>query len=97
MKSELGANFSPQTCSAGVVLTGGTAKLPDIAEAAASVFGVPVHLGEPPASIVGNLRDPGTTAAIGVLYYGINSRADRTTARRRKGGLLGGLRNLFSN
>lgn len=97
VKEKLGANFSTQNCSAGVVLTGGTAKLPDIAESAASIFQVPVHLGDPPVSIVGELRDPGTTAAIGALYYGIYSRADRGVLRRKKSSLLGGLMNLFSN
>ncbi len=97
VKDKLGKNFSAQECSAGVVLTGGTAKIPDIAESAASVFQVPVHLGDPPVSIVGELRDPGTTTAIGTLYYGIFSRSDRGVVRRKKGSLLGGLMNLFSN
>src|SRR5215212_11333960 len=35
VKKRLGNTFSPETCAAGVVLTGGTAKLPGIAEVAA--------------------------------------------------------------
>ncbi|MBE36285.1 MAG: cell division protein FtsA [Opitutaceae bacterium] len=97
VKDKLGSNFSSQECSAGVVLTGGTAKIPAIAEPASSVFQVPVHLGDPPVSIVGELRDPGTTTAIGTLYYGIYSRSDRGVMRRKKSSLLGGIRNLFSN
>jgi len=97
VKEKLGTNFSAQDCSAGVVLTGGASKLPDIAESAASIFQVPVHLGDPPVSIVGELRDPGTTTAIGTLYYGIYSRADRGVMRRKKRSLLDGLMNLFSN
>src|SRR4051812_26789932 len=48
VKTKLGAAFSVETCTGGVVLTGGTARLSGISEAAARVFGVPVHLGETP-------------------------------------------------
>jgi cell division protein FtsA len=88
VRKKLGGAFTPETCSAGVVLSGGTAKLAGIAETAAHVFGVPAHLGETPGWVAENLRDPGYNTALGVLYYGVNSRADRSDAPRRKAGFF---------
>jgi cell division protein FtsA len=84
VKKKLGSAFTPETCAAGVVLTGGTAKLPAIAECAAKVFGVPAHLGEPPPSVSENLRDPAFTTALGLLYYGLASSTDRSVQPARK-------------
>ena len=84
VKKKLGSAFTPETCAAGVVLTGGTAKLPAIAECAAKVFGVPAHLGEPPPSVSENLRDPAFTTALGLLYYGLASNTDRSVQPARK-------------
>jgi cell division protein FtsA len=96
VKKKLGGAFTPDACSAGVVLSGGTAKLAGIAETAARVFGVPAHLGETPAWVAENLRDPGYNTALGVLYYGVNSRAERADAPRRKGGFLASFSRLFA-
>lgn len=97
VKKKLGSAFTPETCSAGVVLSGGTAKLAGIAEAAGRVFGVPAHLGETSAWVTENLRDPGYNTALGVLYYGVNARAERLSAPRRRGGFLSSFSRLFAN
>jgi cell division protein FtsA len=96
VKKKLGGAFTPETCSAGVVLTGGTAKLAGIAETAARVFGVPAHLGEPPSWVTENLRDPGYNTALGVLYYGVNSRSEQQGAPHRKAGFLSAVTRLFA-
>jgi cell division protein FtsA len=88
VKKKLGSAFSAETCAAGVVLTGGGAKLPDIAECAGKVFGVPVHLGEAPSWVNDNLRDPGFSTGLGLLYYGLAAQADRAAPARRKRGFL---------
>jgi len=89
VRKRLGTAFSPETCTAGVVLTGGASKLPAICECAAKVFGVPAHLGEAPTSVGENLRDPGCNTALGLLFYGLSSQASAPSApRRRKAGLL---------
>ena len=88
VKKKLGAAFTPEMCAAGVVLTGGTAKLPGIADCAAKVFGVPAHLGETPSWVNENLRDPGYSTALGLLYYGLASQAERAAPARRKRGFL---------
>jgi len=97
VRKKLGNAFSPEMCAAGVVLTGGTAKLPGIAEAAAKVFGVPAHLGETPAWVAENLRDPGCNTALGLLYYGVSAQNERGPAPRRSGGFLSGMKRLFAN
>ncbi len=96
VRKKLGNAFSPETCAAGVVLTGGTAKIPGIAETAAKVFGVPAHLGETPSWIAENLRDPGYNTALGLLYYGVAANQDKLAASRRSGGFLSGFKRLFA-
>jgi cell division protein FtsA len=97
VRRKLGAAFSPETCAAGVVLTGGTAKLAGIAEAAAKVFGVSAHLGEAPGWVSENLRDPGFHTALGLLYYGVSSQAERAQPTRRSSGFLTGVKRLFAH
>ena len=97
VRKKLGSSFSPETCTAGVVLTGGTAKLTGITDAAAKVFGVPAHLGEAPNWVSENLRDPGYHTTLGLLYYGISSQADRAVPARRGGGFLTGVKRLFAH
>lgn len=97
VKKKLGGAFTPETCSAGVVLTGGTAKLAGIADAAAKVFGVPAHLGETPAWVAENLRDPGYNTALGLLYYGVSSQTERAATQRRKSGFMQSVTRLFAN
>jgi len=83
VRKKLGASFAPEKIPAGVVLTGGTAKLPAIAEAAAKVFGTSARLGEAPSWIGENLRDPAYSTALGLLHFTLNAQADRATAPRR--------------
>ncbi len=97
VKRKLGSAFSPETCAAGVVLTGGTAKLPGIAETAAKVFGVPARLGEAPTWVNENLRDPGNHTALGLLYYGVNAHSERRATEQRRGGLLSNFKKLFAS
>ncbi|HYD83527.1 MAG TPA: cell division FtsA domain-containing protein, partial [Opitutus sp.] len=96
VRKKLGNAFSPETCAAGVVLTGGTAKLVGIAEAAAKVFGVPAHLGETPAWVTENLRDPGYNTALGLLYYGVSAQNERLAPTRRSSGFLSNVKRLFA-
>ncbi len=82
VRKKLGTAFAPERCAAGVVLTGGTSKLPGLAEAAAKVFGVPVHLGELPGAVDEKLRDPAFATVTGLLNYGAQSKAARPAPRR---------------
>lgn len=85
VRKKLGPAFSPEKTAAGVILTGGTSKLPGIDEAAARVFGVQARLGEAPGWVAENLRDPAFSSVLGLLQYGISSSADLTAPRRAKG------------
>jgi len=96
VKKKLGQSFSTETCPAGVVLTGGTAKLPGIAECAAKVFGVPARLGDAPSWVAENQREPGYHTALGLLYYGMSHQGEREAAGRRRGGFLRGMSRLFA-
>ncbi|MEN9634951.1 MAG: hypothetical protein RL077_3355 [Verrucomicrobiota bacterium] len=97
VKKKLGNAFSPETCSAGVVLTGGTAKLAGITEVATGVFGVPAHLGEAPRWVSEHLRDPSYHTALGLLYYGVISRVEAFTPVRRGSGFIEACKRLFAN
>ena len=97
VKTKLGNAFSSETCASGVVLTGGTAKLPGIADAAGRIFGVPAHLGEAPTWVSETMRDPGYHTALGLLYYGVSSQAEKAAPPRRGGGFLTGMKRLFAN
>ncbi|MES2697428.1 MAG: cell division protein FtsA, partial [Verrucomicrobiota bacterium] len=77
VKKKLGNAFSPEMCAAGIVLTGGTAKLPGIAEVAAQIFGVSARLGEAPAWVNENMRDPSYHTTLGLLYYGVASQQEK--------------------
>ena len=94
VKKRLGATFVPERTVAGVVLTGGTAKLPGIAEAAAKVFGVTARVGEVPGYINENLRDPGFSTALGLLYLGLNSSSEAPSSGRRRSNFFS---RLFAN
>jgi cell division protein FtsA len=97
VKKKLGNAFSPETCAAGVVLTGGTARLGGVAEAAAKIFGVPAHLGETPTWVSENLRDPGYHTALGLLYYGVAAHAEKASPGRRNSGFISSMKRLFAN
>jgi cell division protein FtsA len=81
---KLGPAFSPEKTAAGIILTGGTAKLPGIDEAAARVFGVQARLGEAPGWVAENLRDPSFSSVLGLLHYGLSSRTELAAPRRTR-------------
>jgi cell division protein FtsA len=96
VKRKLGQSFAPEACAGGVVLTGGGAKLPALAECASKVFGVPARLGETPSWVNENLRDPGFHTALGALYYGVSALSERSAGARKKGGFLRNMTRLFA-
>jgi cell division protein FtsA len=96
VKKKLGPGFTPQGVRAGVVITGGTAKLPGIAEAAARAFGVPAHLGETPLWVTEDLRDPSYHTGLGLLYYGVNAQAETAAVTSRRKSIFAGFKRLFA-
>src|SRR5262249_39680492 len=75
---------------AGVVLCGGGARIPQIQQLAARVFGLPVSLGR--AATISGLRSaldqPEFSTAIGLVKFG----SFQVRKRAARGGLAGGLR-----
>lgn len=88
IKKKLGPEFGPESCAAGVLLTGGGSKLPAIAEAATKVFGVPAELGAMPPGMDEQLNRPQHATVLGLLHYGLQSRSSADGGRRRSGGLF---------
>jgi cell division protein FtsA len=47
--------------------------------------------------VADNLRDPGYHTALGILYYGVSSLGDHSSASRRKGGFMRNVTRLFAS
>jgi cell division protein FtsA len=97
VKQKLGPAFAPQHCGAGVILTGGTSRMPGIEEAAARVFGVPARRGEAPSWVKEELADPMFSTVLGVFQFGLRGAYEHAMPPRRKPGLLSNLTKLFSS
>lgn len=69
---------------AGIVLTGGTAKMEGAVELAEEVFHMPVRVGGPQAvqGMAELLRNPVYSTAVGLLVYGLRKQKDGTPAER---------------
>ena len=97
VRKKLGPAFVPEQTPVGVVLTGGAAKLSGMDEAVGKIFGVPGRLGEAPAWVSDDLRDPGFSTVLGLLYYGLDAQAERTSAARRSGGFFQNIKRLITS
>ena len=85
VKEKLGEAYSPQMIPSGVIITGGTAKLPGIAEVAARIFEAPAKVGEAPTWVERDeLRDPEYSTVLGVLRYTMNTGVDMTSHSQGK-------------
>ena len=93
---KLGNRFSREHCGAGIVLTGGTAKLPGIADAAGKVFGLPARCGEMPSWVKDELKDPMFSTVLGIYQFGLRAAHEHPSPRPRKPGMFSGLTKIFS-
>lgn len=90
---EIRASGLEEQIAAGVVLTGGTAKMEGAIEFAEDIFQMPVRLGYP-AHITGltqYVQDPSYASVVGLLLYGKDVRTQQkkaAVARESVGGLL---------
>ncbi|MCM2678783.1 cell division protein FtsA [Echinimonas agarilytica] len=69
--------------AAGVVLTGGTAKMEGATELAEDIFQMPVRLGQPQEvkGLYDYVSDPGYATAVGLLHYGMEDVQGNTRER----------------
>jgi cell division protein FtsA len=72
--------------SAGVVLTGGTAKLPGIERVASECFGIPVSIASHPDWVSEELKEPQCSTALGLLQHALTHK--ESNSKRSKKGLL---------
>lgn len=94
IKNHLSSAVGPQATPAGVILTGGTSRLPGICEVASSVFGVQARLGETSKWVANpDLRQPEFNTALGLLYFGLKNSNPKPTKNRR--GLMNKIGQLF--
>lgn len=97
VKRKLGSHFDPERLGAGVVLAGGSCRMPGVEEAAAAVFGTTARRGENPPSLADELRETTCSTALGLLYYGVNPQAAApAVARPEERTLRHRLRRMFA-
>lgn len=71
---ELGGDDLRNQAPAGMVFTGGTAKLPRLLPLARDIFGLSCRIGVPRniTGLVEQLHDPAFSTSVGLLYWGVN-------------------------
>ena len=76
VQAELRRSGFEDLCAAGVVITGGTAKMEGVVELAEEIFHMPVRLGVPQgvAGLVDVVRNPIYSTGVGLLLYGRHNR-----------------------
>lgn len=88
VRKKLGAQFSPEKISSGVVLAGGTSSLANIEECAENVFGIQAQLGDNSMMASGELKDSQFSTALGLLNYGLQYRSENSYRSHRKGNVF---------
>ncbi len=73
IQNELGDFLQSRGIGAGVVLTGGTANLPGIADLAEKCFNAPARTGRPPQGVKSSLAGPEYSTCVGLLTYAIGA------------------------
>jgi cell division protein FtsA len=88
VQAELRRSGFEDLCAAGVVLTGGSAKMEGVIELAEEIFHMPVRLGLPQYvnGLVDVVRNPIHSTGVGLLLFGHQNRAVREAEARMAGG-----------
>lgn len=97
LQNRLGSGLSSQNLPGGIILTGGTARMPGMRELAEEVFGLPVRIATHPKWVSNEqLRDPQYSTLLGVLYFGLSAqRIDEAPRRGRSQGWLSKVSRIF--
>ena len=98
IQAELRRSGFEDLCAAGIVLTGGSAKMEGAVELAEEIFHMPVRLGMPQyvSGLVDVVRNPIYSTGVGLLLFGYQNRAMRETESRMGTGFHGVLRKMKS-
>jgi cell division protein FtsA len=100
VRKELRRSGFEELIAAGVVLTGGSAKMEGVIDLAEEVFHMPVRLGVPQYvdGLVDVVRNPIHATGVGLLLYGkeaLQTKAQASHARLGLGGMLQKMRSWF--
>jgi cell division protein FtsA len=102
LKNKLGSAISPQNIPGGIIITGGTSRLPRIAEAARNTLGVEARVAQNPAWVTGKeLRGPEFSTVLGLLHYGLTAQENTSAAikerNRKRPRLLNRVAGIFAS
>jgi cell division protein FtsA len=92
VKKRLGPLLTPADVAAGVVLTGGTSRLPGIEAVAQRVLGLPVRRAAEPAWLTESVRGPEFSTVVGLLLFALS--APETASVPRAEGIFNRLAQL---
>lgn len=89
VQAELRRSGFEDICAAGIVLTGGTAKMEGVIELAEEIFHMPVRLGMPQgvSGLVDVVRNPIYATGVGLLLFGQHNRGPGLSELNAQGGL----------
>ena len=89
VRDELARSSFEDVIAAGIVLTGGSSKMEGAVELAEEIFHMPVRLGMPQhvTGLVDVVRNPIHATGVGLLLYGQQDLANRTTEAPMSGSL----------
>lgn len=98
IQAELRRSGFENLIAAGIVLTGGAAKMEGVIELAEEIFHMPVSLGVPRnvAGLQDIVRNPIYATGVGLLLYGLEREKEMPRKSARKGGALGRIRTWLS-
>lgn len=98
IQAELRRSGFEDLCAAGVVLTGGSAKMEGVVELSEEIFHMPVRLGLPQyiSGLVDVVRNPIYSTGVGLLLFGYQNRAMREAEVRMGGGFRSVMRRMKS-
>jgi cell division protein FtsA len=90
VQAELRRSGFEDLCAAGVVLTGGTAKMEGVVDLAEEIFHMPVRLGVPQGvnGLVDVVRNPIYSTGVGLLLFGLHNRGAGVASELRGSGGL---------
>jgi cell division protein FtsA len=88
--------YEPVDISCGIVLTGGTSRLPGIEECARRNLGLEARVSEGPSGVAKELRKPEYSTALGLLHYALTGQEEKQKATKSTRGILRRLSGLLS-
>jgi cell division protein FtsA len=98
VQAELRRSGFEDLCAAGVVLTGGSAKMEGVVELSEEIFHMPVRLGLPQyiTGLVDVVKNPIFSTGVGLLLFGYHNRAMREAEVRMSGGFRSVMKKMRS-